>query len=87
MGKNEEEVEKSPLWHGASFDVVSKIVADKFDRRFTGANGKYLQQCEHFTYCLLFWTKITNIYAYIINYYKYIRTNINDEIMKGPVDR
>ena len=45
MGKNEEEVEKSPLWHGASFDVVSKIVADKFDRRFTGANGKYLQQC------------------------------------------
>ena len=49
LGKNEEEVEKSPLWHGASFDVVSKIVADKFDRRFTGAHGKYLQQCEHFT--------------------------------------
>ena len=42
LGKEEEQVETAPLWHGTAEEAVSKIAADKFDRSLTGKNGTYV---------------------------------------------
>ena len=35
-------METTPLWHGTDEDSVSKIASGKFDRAFSGKNGKSL---------------------------------------------
>jgi len=39
LGRQEDQVETTPLWHGTDVDTVSKITAGKFDRGYIGKNG------------------------------------------------
>ncbi|KAF6037878.1 PARP14 [Bugula neritina] len=39
LGRQEDQVETTPLWHGTDVDTVSKITAGKFDRGYIGKNA------------------------------------------------
>jgi len=39
LGRQEDKVETTPLWHGTDVDTVSKITIGKFDRGYIGKNG------------------------------------------------
>jgi len=39
LGRQEDQVETTPLWHGTDVNTVAKITAGNFDRGYTGRNG------------------------------------------------